>query len=306
MGVFNELYSGHANFSAVNTSWLCLIPKKRVISTARDLRPISLVHILSKIMSKVLATRLQKCLHLLINPHQAAFVKGRSILDNFLCAQFLVHHLHATKTEAAVLKIDFERAFDHINWAFVKETLAARGFGAFWIGWIDILLKSASAVVILNGTPGNSFNCERGLRQGDPLSPLLFILCVDVLYRMLQAAVTSDLLPGVGVGDLRFHTLQYADDLLLFFDGSMRSAAVIKLILENFSSCSGLQVNFDKSSIVSINLPSEQTTALRSFFNCPSQDFPLNYLGLPLSPRKLRKADYLPLIEKLDRRLANW
>ncbi len=306
MGVFESFFSGALNLDSVNSSWICLIPKKSEISTARDLRPISLAHSLTKLLLKVLAARLQKCVHSLINPLQTAFIKGRHILDNFLCAHFLVHHLQSSRSHAAVLKLDFERAFDHVNWSFLLELLEVRGFGDRWIRWIDGLLSSASSAVLLNGVPGIPFSCERGLRQGDPLSPLLFILCADVLFRMIQAAVDADLLPAVEFGDAKFHSLQFADDLLIFFDGTIESAAVLKVILDGFSASSGLKINFGKSSISPINLSAEQAASLGLLLNCPLKEFHLSYLGLPLSPRKLRKVDFAPLIEKLDCRLAGW
>ncbi len=128
-GVFECFYSGTAILSDLNSSWICPIPKKPVPATAKDLRPKSLLHSMSKIISKTLAFRLQGPLPLLINPHQTAFVKERQLLDNFFCAHFMVHHLHTTKTPAAVFKIDFERAFDNVNWDFLRGVLEARGFG---------------------------------------------------------------------------------------------------------------------------------------------------------------------------------
>nr|CAD1828004.1 unnamed protein product [Ananas comosus var. bracteatus] len=253
-----------------------------------------------KLISKVLAARLQSFMNQLINPFQAAFIKGRNILNNFLTAHILVHHLHSSKQQAALLKIDFDRAFDHINWNFLFELFQARGFGQRRIHWIFSLLQSSSAAVLLNGTAGLQFTCKRGLRQGDPLSPLLFILCTDVLFKMLHLASATHFLPAVGVGDAKFHTLQFADDMLLFFDGSSRSAAVIKLILDAFSACSGLKINYKKSAITPTSLQGNQASTLANFFGCSTQGFPFKYFGLPLSPKKLRKTDYLPLIEKLD------
>uniref|UniRef100_A0A6V7QQE7 Reverse transcriptase domain-containing protein n=1 Tax=Ananas comosus var. bracteatus TaxID=296719 RepID=A0A6V7QQE7_ANACO len=158
MGVFNSFYTGTTNFDRVNTGWLCLIPKKKEAFSANDFRPISLVHSVAKLISKVLASRLQLFLGGLINPHQAAFIKGRHIIDNFFCAHILIHHLHTTKHRAAFLKIDFERAFDRVNWSFLLDLLQARGFSPRWNSWIRTLLHTASMSVILNGTPGNSFS----------------------------------------------------------------------------------------------------------------------------------------------------
>ncbi len=160
--------------------------------------------------------------------------------------------------------------------------------------------------MLLNGTPRLSFRCSKGLRQGDPFSPLLFILCIDVLYRMLNQVIHQGMLPSVGVGSVRVHTLQFADDLLLFFDGKERSGRVIKAVLEGFAAASGLIINYSKSVILPVNLPATQVAALADLFGCPVGSFPITYLGFPISPRALRKADFLPLIEKLDKRLAGW
>ncbi len=135
---------------------------------------------------------------------------------------------------------------------------------------------------------------------------MFFILCIDALYKMLQLAVSHSLLPPVGVGDVIIHTLQFADDLLLFFDGNSRSAEVIKIVLDAFSAASGLKINFSKSRIIPINMESSQATRIARIFGCTTDGFPFTYLGLPLSPKALHKTDYLPLIEKIDKRLAGW
>ncbi|OAY80413.1 Transposon TX1 uncharacterized 149 kDa protein [Ananas comosus] len=169
MSVFNCFYNGTANLDLINTMWLCLIPKKKESLFANDFRPISLVHSMAKLISKVLASRLQIFLHDLINPYQAAFIKGRHIFDNFNCAHILIHHLHTAKARAALLKIDFERAFDRINWHFLFDLLQARGFTPRWISWIQALLQTASTAVILNGTPGKRFTRSA-------LSPTLYLM----------------------------------------------------------------------------------------------------------------------------------
>nr|CAD1842484.1 unnamed protein product [Ananas comosus var. bracteatus] len=289
MRVFNSFYNGTGNLEGINSSWTCLIPKKSGAAMVRDYRPISLVNSITKLLSKVLATRLQSHMDHLINPFQAAFIRGRHILDNFFATHILTHHLHSTKQQAALLKLDFERAFDQISWDFLLNLLHVRGFGNRWINWVSSLLHSATTAVLLNGVLERPFPCKRGLRQGDPLSLLLFNLCVDVLFRMLQLAFASNSLPSVGIGDCKFHTLQFVDDLLLFFDGTCRSAAAIRIILDAFSEYSGLKINFNKSSIIPINLASSETSSLARFFGCSLQNFPLNYLGLPLSPRACEK-----------------
>ncbi len=132
MEVFSNFFHGSLNLEDINNSWICLIPKKSEVTTVRDLRPICLENSLIKIISKVLTTRLQHFMESLINPFQAAFIKGRSILDNFYSTHILTHHLHSTNHQAALLKIDFERAFDYVNWQFLLELMQARGFGDRW------------------------------------------------------------------------------------------------------------------------------------------------------------------------------
>ncbi len=127
-----------------------------------------------------------------------------------------------------------------------------------------------------------------------------------MLFRILQAAIDSQALSSVGIGNERIHTLQFADDLLIFFDGSFRSVKVIKIILEAFAGCSRLNINFGKSSNSPLHLSGSTSAKLAALLGCSSCDFPLNYLGLPLSPKALRKSDFLPIIEKVDKRLAGW
>ncbi len=134
----------------------------------------------------------------------------------------------------------------------------------------------------------------------------MFNLCVDVLVRLFQRAVNQSLLQAVGVEGAGIHTLQFADDLLIFFDGSERAARIIKAILDAYSEASGLRINFAKSAIIPINLELHEVTGLSRLFGCEVNSFPFTYLGLPLSPRALRRADFLPLVEKVDKRMAGW
>lgn len=145
--------------------------------------------------------------------------------------------------------------------------------------------------MLLNRASGASFTCKRGLRQGDPLSPLLFILCIDVLFRILQSATYSNYLPTVGVGEVKLHTLQFADDVLLFFDSSGRSVAIIKVILDAFSKSSRLGNNYNKSTIIPMHLSADQASNLANSFGCSMQCFLLSYLGLLLSLERLHKID---------------
>jgi hypothetical protein len=177
-----NLRGGCANL--INSANIILIPKKPDAASVADYRPISLIHSLSKVFSKLLANRLAPVLPHIVSKCQSAFVKKRSIHDNFLHVQNLIKELHASKTPSLFLKLDISKAFDSVDWAYLLEVMRALGFGQIWRDWICLSLASATSRILLNGEPGKPFSHARGLRQGDPLSPMLFI-CGDPAYHCM-------------------------------------------------------------------------------------------------------------------------
>jgi hypothetical protein len=156
--------------------------------------------------------------------------------------------------------------------------------------WIAMLLRTASTRVLVNGAVGRVFSHGRGLRQGDPLSPLLFVLVIDVLSAMFRAAESLGVLPPLPAG-LRHHVLLYADDVVVFAVLSITELAVVKGILQCFGEASGLHVNFQKSSVAPIQCSQELVDSVSANIGCPIRQLPCTYLGLPLSLKKLRKED---------------
>lgn len=134
----------------------------------------------------------------LIVDSQAAFIKGRLTGDNIVSAHEVLHQVRLTKKKRILLKLDFEKAFDKVNWDFLIETLASRGFGSLFIDWITYILKSGRSCVSFNGKLGSYFSCKKGLRQGDPMSPLLFDLVVDTLNKILMKAQSAGFISGLG------------------------------------------------------------------------------------------------------------
>jgi len=182
------------NFGALNSAFITLLPKKEGADQPKDFRPISLVHSFAKLITKLLANRLAGHLQQMVSPNQNAFIKGRFIQDNFMLVQQTARFFHQQKQPRILLKLDISKAFDSVSWPFLIEILQHLGLGQIWRDILCGLLSSSSTQVLLNGIPGKHIYHQRGLRQGDPLSPMLFILVMDVLGYMISQAETDSLL----------------------------------------------------------------------------------------------------------------
>jgi hypothetical protein len=259
-----------------------------------------------KSIAKLLSTRLQTLLPSLIHENQYGFIKGRTIQDCLAWAFQFLHICHHSKKKIVILKLDFEKAFDKIEHPFIVEVMKQRGFSSKWINWVKSILGTASSVVLLNGIPGKSFTCKRGVRQGDPLSPLLFVLAVDFLQTVVnkawQLGVLKHPLSDDFGGD--FPIVQYADDTLLILPADALTLFKFKGILRSFSDSSGLKVNFQKFSLVPINMNDEEALHLANTFGCKVGTMPFTYLGLPLGTTKPSIQDFSPLICRIERRLS--
>jgi hypothetical protein len=195
MAAIISLQQGNARgLELLNAAFITLIPKKVDAAMAKDFRPISLVHSFAKLVTKMLANRLAPLLNSMVATNQSAFIKGRSIHDNFILVQQTVKTLHRQKVPSLFLKLDISKAFDSVSWSFLLEVLSHLGFGIPWCNLISSLLATSSTRIMLNGEPGQLIQHQRGLRQGDPLSPMLFILVMDVLNSLFVKAGEEGLL----------------------------------------------------------------------------------------------------------------
>uniref|UniRef100_A0A8R7R7J4 Reverse transcriptase domain-containing protein n=1 Tax=Triticum urartu TaxID=4572 RepID=A0A8R7R7J4_TRIUA len=167
------------NWKLLNSAHIVLLPKVTASIHASDYRPVSLLHSFAKIFCKLLANRLGPELQRLISCTQSAFIRGRSIQDNFLYVKNTIRDAHKRKIPLVFLKLDFAKAFDTVSWPYLIDVMKAYGFGQRWGDIISLLLASSTSRVLLNGSPGPAFAHRKGLRQGDPLSPMLFILAMD-------------------------------------------------------------------------------------------------------------------------------
>lgn len=167
------------------------------------------------------------------------------------------------------------------------------------------ILKSGNSSVLLNGIPGKPFVCRRGVRQGDPLSPLLFVLTADLLQTIINKAWQDGVLNHPLSNDFEdfFPIVQYADDTLLILPADARQLFILKGLLRSFSDSTGLNVNFQKSFLVPINVTAEKCLHLARTFGCEVGTMPFTYLGLPLGTTRPTVQEFSPLISKMEKRL---
>ncbi|XP_020272353.1 uncharacterized protein LOC109847533 [Asparagus officinalis] len=220
----------------------------------------------------------------------------------------MIHQCFSRKIEACIIKIDFCKAFDCVSWDFLISLLNARGFGSKWLSWIKFIMFSSSSSMLVNGTPTNPFTCHRGLKQGDPLSLMLFLLVADVLCRMLHNSCNyGDLLElhlKCMLNDIK--SLQFADDTLIFCKATSSDISNLKSILYLFEEVSGLATNFSKSNLYYSSKSSPKGLLLANILNCSFASPPFKYLGLLLRRGSLSRADWQPLLDSLNHKLSQW
>jgi hypothetical protein len=201
---------------------------------------------LYKILAKMLARRLQVFLPNIIRPNQTGFIEGRNILDNTLLAQEAQDWAEESNQDLVLLLLDFEKAFDRIEWSFLFEALAKLDFCPQWIRWVSSLYGSASSAIKLNGVEGSTFPLARSVRQGCPLSPYLFILVTDVLGHMLddrRFGVEGLTFPGGG----KITDQTFADDTALYLQGTRDNMERAQKVLDVFCKASGAKINWNKT-----------------------------------------------------------
>lgn len=307
MKAFEKFCRGNSqNLEMLNTAVITLIPKKDSPTLLKDYRPISLIHSFAKLAAKVMAQRLAPRMNELVPYTQNAFIRGRSIHEKFIFVKGLVQQYHRQHKEMILLKLDISKAFDTVSWCFLLDMLKWRGFGAKWRLCLVSLFLTAETSILINGNESNPFKPARGLRQGDPLSPLLFVLATDALQAVVAQAKASGLLsepaPRRPVPSISI----YADDAVLFFKPSQQETKVVKAILQIFGAASGLMTNYNKSATTPIQCSQEQLQVVADELQCNIQLFPIIYLGLPLSTRKPTKAEVQPILDKLANKVAGW
>lgn len=307
MEAVKQFCSGdNRSFHLLNRAFITLLPKREDAADIMDYRPISLIHSFVKILEKALANKLAARLDELYARNQSAFIKGTCIQDNFTVVQLAVKSLHRSRTPAFFLKLDVAKAFDSVAWQFLLEVLERRGFGPRWRYWITSILASSSTQILINGAPGDIIWHARGLWQGDPISPMLFILVIDILSALMKAAESVRLLESFSNAGIKHRLSLFADDMVMFIRPRRTELKVVASMLQLFGEASGLHVNLGKSQIIPIRCGTEIDQTFVEDLPCLLGMFPCSYLGLPLGPGSVRKEDLQKMVDSVANHLLGW
>lgn len=295
-----------------NHTQLSLLPKIANPTKMQDMRPISLCSVQYKIISKILCNRLQGLLPDIISDTQGAFVSGRLISDNVIIAHEMLHSLRTSDNIAEgwmAVKPDMSKAYDRVEWNFLEVLMEKMGFNRVWTRWIMACVSTVSFSILMNGISHGFIKPERGIRQGDPLSPFLFILCAEALVNCLNVSEEEGRLNGIKLAAEcpSVHHLLFADDSLLLCKASPEEASELITCLSDYGEASGQMVNPLKSSIIfGSKVPNSVRTEVQERLGIHKEGGEGTYLGLPecFSGSKVKLMSFIR--EKLQGRLNGW
>ena len=283
----------------------CIPKENKSKHYLKNWRPLTLLDSVYKIASGAIANRLKVVLDNIINKDQTGFVKGRYIGENTRLIYDLMNHTEQNNIPGLLLLIDFEKAFDSLSWSFIFKAMKYLNFGESFIGWIKAFYNNISSAVIQCGYLSTFFNIGRGCRQGDPLSPYLFILCAEFLSSVIRQ---NKKIKGIFVEDTEFKISQFADDTSMFLDGSSDSLNTTLHELERFARISGLKINFDKTQVVWIGFKkySSETIKTKWKLSWGCQRFKILGINFNVDLEKMESENYNSKVHQLENMVKLW
>ncbi|GJZ21486.1 putative RNA-directed DNA polymerase, eukaryota, reverse transcriptase zinc-binding domain protein [Tanacetum coccineum] len=270
-----------------NSSFIALIPKVEDAKLVSDFRPISLIGFQYKIIGKLLANRLSMVIGNCVSFEQSTFIKGRNVLDGPLVLNECMAWYRKRKKALMVFKVHFEKAFDSLRCDYLDATMAS---------------------ILVNGSPTSEFELSKGLRQGDPMSPFLFILAIEGLHVMVSKAVNTGLYKGasIGHGSMNISHLLYVDDAIFVGEWSHFNAYNLICLLRCFYMVSGLKINVHKSKLLGVNVPDEEVSNMALVIGCGIAMLPMMYLGV-LVGCNMGRCDYWKrIVQKFESKMSQW
>ena len=303
---FNESFlNGSLSITQYQGVITCIPKEGKPKQFVKNWRPISLLNVSYKILSSCVASRIKCCLPKIIHESQKGFMQGRYIGENI---RLLYDTLLITEKEnlpGLLLMIDFEKAFDSVSWAFIEKALNFFNYPDSIIQWFKILYLKASSCVSFNGQYSEWFNIRRGCRQGDPISPYLYLICAEILSLMIRS---NKNIKGIQIKDKEILLSLFADDTTLFLDGSERSFKETIKILDSFSKISGLKINNDKTQIAWIGSKKDCKIEYMKDRNFVWDPGTFKVLGVIFSTKTqdIGMLNYQGRIEEIKRSIARW
>lgn len=294
-----------------NDTTIVLISKVKDPTMVTQFRPISLCNVVYKVISKLLANRLKAILPVIISEQQSAFVAGRLITDNILIAYESIHTIKRKQGKKGIcaVKLDMHKAYDRVEWSYLQQMMLTLGFDQRWVRKIMACVSSVKYSARINSMDTEVIMPTRGLRQGDPLSPYLFLLVAEGLSCMLQGAQARGELEGIRVcRDAPVVThLFFADDSLILMNADKKNAETLKRILDEYCTNSGQKVSESKCSIFfSANTPAETREEVCTSLDIMTESLTDNYLGLPAMVGTDRSDCFKHLIDRVLAKTKGW
>ena len=282
-----RIIDGTESAECINETLLVLIPKVKNPSSLAQFRPISLCKVLYKIASKVISNRLKVVLPDIISEEQSAFVPGRLISDNIITAYECLHFMKrnkAARNRYCALKLDMMKAYDRVEWDYLQAIMLKLGFTERWVDIVMGLVRTVKFSVLFNGKKLEEFQPSRGIRQGDPISPYLFLIAAEGLSCLLKSIDESSNLNGIQVANTAppVNHLLFVDDNLLFFKANSNGANEVNQVLNTYCQASGQRINNEKSSILfSKGCPDSVRQEIKTLLHVPNEALSAKYLGMP-------------------------
>jgi hypothetical protein len=306
--MFRDFHSGNLPLFSLNFGIITLLPKAQEVKKIEQYRPICMLNVSFKVFTKVIANRLLGVARKVIRPSQSAFLPGSNILEGAVVLHETLHELRKKRLKGVILKLDFEKAYDKVNWSFLQQVLRMKGFCGKWCHWIEKIVTGGSVSVKVNDDVGHFFQTKKGLRQGDPLSPVLFNLVADMLAVLIERSKSQDQFNGLvpHLVEDGLSILQYADDTILFLEDDLEKAKNLKLVLSAFEKLSGLKINFHKSEWFCFGETKDLLPDYVELFGCKEGVMPFRYLGIPMCTRKLSNKDWSVVEERFQKKLSSW